>query len=181
MRRLFLTIAAFALAAGVNTASVAFQQRSAYLTRKFGRHGWAVHLAVVTPLWVSFLALLPGLGRRVRWPLPARLRPFGTPLFLTAAMLWLLAFRKLGATRTGNGNLFGHGSQEPVSGGIFRLTRNPMYDSYVLAFIAAALRSLNGMYLVLAGAAYVLCHRIEARVENQPLRQRSDLESYCGS
>jgi protein-S-isoprenylcysteine O-methyltransferase Ste14 len=169
MRRLLITMGAFALAAGVNTASVAVQQRFSLLTRRFGRRGWYVHLAIVIPPWTGFLILLPGLGRCVRWPLPRHLRLLGAPLLVIAAILWLLAFGQLGPTRTGNGNVFGRGSQEPVRGGIFRVLRNPMYDSYVLAFIGAAFRSLNGVYLLLAGEAYILCHQLEARVENRPV------------
>ncbi|MGD9893737.1 MAG: methyltransferase [Dehalococcoidia bacterium] len=167
MRRLLVTMVLFTTAAGVNTASVAFQQRTAYLTRRFGPYGWCIHLVTVISLWVCFLALLPGLGRRVRWPLPSLVRPWGVPLLVVAALGWLIAFLQLGGTRTGNGNFFGHGSTEPVCGGIFALLRNPMYDSYVLALVGAALHSGNAVYLLLAGQAAVLFH-IEADIENRP-------------
>ena len=161
-------MAAFALAAGVNTASVALQQRAACLTRWFGPRGWYVHLGVVLPFWAWFLALLPGLGRRVCWPVPGRLRSLGAPTVAIAGLLWLLAFKELGAARTGNANLFGHGSPEPVRGGVFRLLANPMYDSYALALLGVALQGGNGVYLLLAGESIVLLNGLEAAVENRP-------------
>lgn len=167
MRRFLLTGLVFAVAAFTNTLSVVLQQRGTYFTRWFGQRGWYVHLALVLPLWVLLLALIPGAGRRLHWPLPAALRPFGLPLLLGAAFLWLALYRQLGDTRTANGNLFGHGSQERVTGGVFRFRANPMYDSYVLALVGLALRRRNAVYLLLAGEAAVLCHGIEAHAENR--------------
>jgi protein-S-isoprenylcysteine O-methyltransferase Ste14 len=169
MRRLLLTVAIFALAAGANTASVAIEQRWSLLSRWFGRRGWYVHLGIVVPPWALFLALVPGLNRHVSWPLPARLRSPGTVLLGAAALLWLLAFRRLGGARTANGNIFGHGSQERVEGGLFRVLRNPMYDSYALALAGLAFRRRNAAYLLLAAESYLLLNQMEARVENRRL------------
>lgn len=170
MRRLLVAMSAFAGAASLNTASVALQQRSAFLTRRFGRRGWYIHLALVLPAWLGFLLSLHGLDPRTRWSLPAGVRPLGTPVLTMASVLWLTAYAQLGGTRSGNGNLFGHGSQALVTGGIFRFRQNPMYDSYVLALIGQALRRRNATYLLLAGEAAVLFYGIEARVENRGLR-----------
>lgn len=169
-RWLTLTLAAFALAAGVNTASVALQRRTGFLTRRFGRWGWRLHLALVLPPWGVALALLPGLGRRICWPLPRALRPLGLPLLAGAALLWWSAFRLLGAARTGNGDAFDVVNARPITGGIFRWLANPMYDSYVLALLGAALRTRNGVYALVAGELYLLLHQMEARVENRPYR-----------
>lgn len=165
MRRLLGTMTAFALAALVNTASVFAQHRAAYLTRWFGRRGWYAHLAIVLPPWAVFLALLPGAGRDARWPLPRWQRPLGTALLGTAAVLWVLTYRQLGGVRVANGAIFGRGSQERVVGGVFRIRRNPMYDSYVLALLGMAFYRGNAAYLLLAGEAALLCHGLEARVE----------------
>jgi protein-S-isoprenylcysteine O-methyltransferase Ste14 len=169
IRRLVLTMSTFALAAGANTASVAVEQRWSLLTRWLGRRGWYVHLGIVVPLWALFLALVPGLGRYVSWPISGRLRPLGTVLLGAAALLWLLAYRQLGGARTANGNIFGHGSRARVDGGVFRILRNPMYDSYALALAGLALRRGNSVYLLLAAESFLLLNQVEARVENRLL------------
>ena len=107
MRRLLITLLAFVAAVGVNTASVALQQRTACFTRWLGCRGWYLHLALVLPAWSVFLGRLPGLGRAVRWPLPEHVRPAGSAALTAAALVWLLAVREVGAARTANANIFG--------------------------------------------------------------------------
>lgn len=174
MRRVLLTSVVFAAATALNTGSVALQQRHAVLTRRFGERGWYVHLALVLPAWGVFLSHLRGLNARVRWPLPPLVRPLGLPVLGTAVALWLLAYRQLGGARTANGNIFGHGPTSRLEGGLFRFVDNPMYLSYVLAFVGLALRRTNAVYLVLAVESYLLCYQVEARAENRllPDRQR---------
>src|SRR5262245_27855131 len=154
--RLLVTVSAFALAAGTNTLSVELEARRGHLTRRFGRRAWYVHLALVTPPWVGFLALLPGLGRHVRWPLPRRLRPLGAAFLAIAVLLWLQAYRQLGAVRVANGDHFGRRPRQRVAGGVFRFLANPMYDSYALGLVGLALLRRNAAYLLLAGESYLL-------------------------
>lgn len=169
-RRLILTTGALALAAFVNTGSVALEQRTQFLSRRFGRwRGWRIHLAVVLPPWAAFLALVPGLGSRVRWPLPRAVRWAGLPILGAAVTLWLLAFRQLGGTRTANGNVFGVGETTLITGGIFRFVANPMYLSYLLAFVGLACSRRNAVYLLLAGESYLLLNQLEARIERRAL------------
>lgn len=52
-----------------------------------------------------------------------------------------------------------------MTGGVFRIVANPMYDGYTLAF-GQALRCRNAVYLLLAAESYLLLNRIEARIEN---------------
>ncbi len=165
---LIVTMAVFALAAGVNTASVALQQRYALLTRWFGRNGWYVHLAVITPPWAWFVALLNGIGGQVQWRLPTGLRPVGIALLAVAAIIWSVAFLQLGPARVGNGVFFNRAPAAPVRGGIFRWLRNPMYDTYALAFFAAGLSQANAVYWALAMESLLLLNRFEATVENKP-------------
>lgn len=168
MRRLVLTLGMLVLATCVNTASVAAQQHGHYLTRWFGRRGWYVHLALVLPPWLAFLALLPGLNRHVHWPLPRAGRRYGGLVLALAGVLWVLAYRALGAARTGNGNFFGRAPDAPVDSGLFRLRTNPMYDSYTLALVGLALIRQNAAYLPIAAASIPLLHGLEAGIENRP-------------
>lgn len=162
---------AFAAAAGANTVSVMIQQSRQVLTRRFGRRGWYVHLALTAPLWGVFVYLLSGLGRHVIWPLPASLRPAGVALLVVGAALWLAAFVQLGPERTANGFFFGRGPAEPVTSRLFARLRNPMYDSYALAFVGLACTRANGAYLLLALESYLLLNVVEASVENRPFEE----------
>ncbi len=160
-------MAAFALAAGINTASVALQLRTGFLTRRYASKAWYVHLAIVTPGWLLFLYLVSTLGRHREWPLPEQLRPAGILLLALGSALWIWTFVQLGAERTANGNIFGRGPTEPVEKGAFRYLENPMYDSYILAFAGLALWKANAQYLLLALESYVLLNLVEASVENK--------------
>jgi len=173
MRRLFLTMLTFAVAAGVNTLSVDVQQRHQLLTRIFKRWDWYAHLALILPGWMwFFFFLLHDVGKRARWPLDARLRPAG--LFLSGAgtLLSLVSIVQLGPERTLDGYFFGRPDREEVSGGLFHWLRNPMYDGYVLTFVGTALRKANAAYLLLAMESFLLLNVLEARVENRPFGGR---------
>jgi len=168
MKRPLLTMGLFALAAAVNTASVANEQRTAWATRRFGPNAWHAHLLLIAPSWLAFLASLPGVARAVALPLPRRGRPAGWALVAVSVGLWLAGYRQLGLERTANGYFFGRGASQPVSGGIFRWLRNPMYDSYALAFAGSALVSANAVYLLVAAESVLLLNFFEAKVENRP-------------
>lgn len=171
MTHLVVTTVVFALAAGINTASVALQQKTSIFTRRFGPSAWYVHLAVITPGWLAFLFLVAGVSRHFRWALPDLLRPAGVALVLAAVALWLIAAIQLGPERIANGHFFERGPRTALGTGLFRWLRNPVYDSYALAFVGVGLASANGVYLLLAGESYLLCNLMEARVENRPFRQ----------
>lgn len=166
--RLVVTALALAAAVAINTASVALEQRRSLLSRRFGRRGWYVHLAVVTPPWALFVALLPSISGRVMWPLNPRLRPLGKALAVLGAAIWLDAFARMGPERTANGYFFGHGPRQQVTGGVYRWLHNPMYDAYALVLAGVGLRTRNARFLVLAAEAYLLLNLVEARVENRP-------------
>lgn len=176
-------MAVFAAAAGINTASVALQRRTGLITRLFGRGGWYIHLGLVLPAWAVFLALLPGVNRAIRWPLPRRGRRVGNGLIIGSAAIWLLAYRHLGAARIANGDVFEHVKPVELEAGPFRVVRNPIYISYALALAGLGLRRCNGVYLLLAAESYLLLNQIEARVENAALaaraRGRRDHEAEC--
>jgi protein-S-isoprenylcysteine O-methyltransferase Ste14 len=158
------------MAAGVNTLSVAWQQEREWLTRRFGSRAWYVHLAIITPIWGLFLLLQGRLGSQVHWPLAPELKPAGVALGTLGVALLLGTSWQLGLTRTFNGYFFGRGRQEPVSGGVFRWLRNPIYDSFLVLFVAEAFGLGNAVYLILAAESFLLLNQLEARVENRPFR-----------
>lgn len=165
---LLLTTSVFAMAAGFNTLSVAWQQKRHWFTRRFGKQAWYVHLALTTPIWGLFLVLQGRLGSQVHWPVAPELKPAGVALWAVGVALLLATSWQLGLTRTFNGYFFGRGRKEPVNGGVFRWLRNPMYDSFCILFVAEAFWLGNAVYLVLAAESFLLLNQIEARVENRP-------------
>lgn len=171
-RGLLATGTLFAIAAGVNTGTVALQQRGQHLTRCFGQAAWRVHLALITPPWALFLFSLVKLDRRSRWRLPAQMRPLGTPVLAAAGLLWTLAFKKLGPARMANGYFFGAANSQPVTDGVFHWLENPVYDSYALALVGQALLRADARFLVLAAESVLLLNGLEARVENRPFRRK---------
>ena len=171
VRGLLTAAALFAIAAGVNTGSVALQQRGQHLTRRFGRAAWPVHLALITPPWALFLLSVAKLNRRARWPLPAMMRSLGVPVLAAAGLLWTAAFKKLGRARMANGYFFGAADSERVSEGVFRWLENPVYDSYALALVGKALLRADARYLVLAAESLLLLNGLEASVENRPFKR----------
>lgn len=162
----------FALAAAVNTSSVALQQRHRYLTRSLGQTGWYAHLALITPPWALFLLSLAKLDKGNRWRLPAQMRPLGAPVLAAAGLLWAAAFKKLGPARMANGYFFGAADSGPVTDGVFRWLENPVYDSYALALVGQALLRSDARYLVLAAESMLLLNGLEASVENHPFRRK---------
>lgn len=166
-----MAMAVFAVATAIDTASVAIQQKSALLTRFFGSRAWYVHLAVIIPAWVWFLALARRLGERAYWPLPPVVRPFGIPVLAVGVILFVLAFRELGFAGMANGYFFGRTRKTPVRSGVYRLLKNPMYDSYAVILIGVGLYTTNAAYLLLAGESLVLLNLVEARVENRPFER----------
>jgi len=158
----------FAVASGINTASVVFEQRNRWLTSRFGDRAWPVHMAIITPGWVAFLIYETLLGSWVHWSLPEVLRPAGAVIAIGAGALFAVSVLQLGIRKTFNGYFFGSADSAPVSGGVYRWMANPMYDSFWLAFVGIALLRANAIYLVLAAASYLLLNRCEAKFENRP-------------
>ena len=164
-----VTLVSFALAAGVNTGSVALQQRTSWFTRRFGSRGWYVHLAIIAPGWLLFLTLQAQLGRETHWPLPLWLRPAGAAVVLAGLALVADASARLGLAGTLNGYFFGRGPKAPVRSGTFRWLANPMYDGFFLLFVGTALLLHNAVYLALAAESVLLLNLLEGSIENRGL------------
>ena len=61
MKRLALSAAALLVAAGLKSASVGAQLRWQTLERSGKRRAWRLHLALIAPPWLLFLASPPGI------------------------------------------------------------------------------------------------------------------------
>jgi protein-S-isoprenylcysteine O-methyltransferase Ste14 len=130
-----------------------------------------VHLGLVTTAWGVFVLTLFHPGVQVRWPLSRSLRPAGFVLLGVSASIWLWAAARLGPTRLANGPFFGRGPATAVRDGPYRWLRNPIYDSYALAFVGAGLVKTNAAFFLLAAESYLLLNVMEAGVENRPFAE----------
>ncbi|MGH7903110.1 MAG: methyltransferase [Candidatus Dormibacteraceae bacterium] len=169
MKRLRLSGGALLFAAGLNTASVGAQLRWRALERMAGGHAWQVHLALITPPWLLFLATLPG----VRAEAALRFRPrraLGTAFVLAAGGLWLASVRQIGGPRVLNGDAFGAVPVQAVASGPYRRLRHPIYDSYALALAGAALVTGGAGYLALSLESLIVLNLVEAAVEERIVR-----------
>lgn len=87
----------------------------------------------------------------------------GYAFIALAILMFGLAIREIGWSSLFNSNWFG---REKISHSrIFKLLENPIYDSYILIFIGAALAGGNAAYFVIALQSYVGLNIIEGKVE----------------
>lgn len=140
------------------------------IARRFGAKAWYVHLGFALPARGAFIAMVADLGRSVRWPLPGEFVDAVLGLVLISVGLWIAACFQLGPERVANGYFFGRGPTEPVEGGVFRWSRDPMHDSYFRMFLDFVLAKANAAYLLIAAGSF-LFNLFEARVENRPYRR----------
>lgn len=171
MKRLAASAAALLIAAGLNTASVGAQLRWQTLERFGKRRAWKLHLALITPPWLLFLASLPGIRTDPRLQFAPR-RMLGAAAVLAAAALWLAAVREIGTARVLNGDAFGTAPPRRIVSGPYRLLRNPIYDSYALALAGVAMLTGAGGYLALSLESLVVLNVVEAVVEERALPRR---------
>ncbi len=161
MGYLLLTCVMFALAIGINSGSVFAQKRFQFYNR-WPNNGWLLHSLVILPLWTIFTYLLINLNRN--YLLRFQPVPVGGYLsYALATLLFGLAIREIGWQSLLNGNWFGRGKISHAS--IFKFLKNPIYDSYLLAFIGAALTGGNTAYFVIALESYIGLNIIERQVE----------------
>lgn len=171
MSSLKLSAAALALAAGVNTLSVASQLRWRYLERLAGRRAWSLHLALITPAWTLFAASLPRLGDDPRLALRPR-RRLGLAMLGLGGYLWLASAKEIGMTRVLNGDAFGAAPPRRLRTGPYRWLADPIYDSYALALGGLAMVTGRGAYALLGLESLVVLNFIEARVESRSFSRR---------
>lgn len=161
MRYLLLTCVMFALAIGINTGSVFAQKRFGFYTR-WHKNGWRLHSVVILPFWTLAIYLLLNVDRHYLLRFPA-MPVIGYAFFALATLVFGLAIREIGWSAVLNGNWFGRGKISHAR--IFTVLENPIYDSYILAFIGAALMDGNAAYFVIALQSYIGLNIIESRVE----------------
>ncbi|KAA8957721.1 MAG: hypothetical protein F6Q13_16130 [Mycobacterium sp.] len=156
-----LTCVIFALAIGINTGSVFAQKRFGFYNR-WHKNGWLLHSLVILPFWTIAIYLLLNLDSHYLLYFPAM--PLTGYTFLAlATLVFGLAIREIGWPSLLNGNWFGRGTISHAR--IFMLLENPIYDSYILAFVGAALTGGNAAYFLIALQSYIGLNIIESRVE----------------
>lgn len=155
-----LTCAVFIVAIGINSASVYAQKHYGFYDR--WHRGWTWHSIAILPAWILFVYLLVNLNRHYVLRFDA-IPVIGYALFVLAAALFSLGLREIGWQSLTNGNWFGRGRISHSS--IFKILKNPIYDSYFLSFIAAALAWGNAAYFIIALESYIGLNIVESRVE----------------
>jgi protein-S-isoprenylcysteine O-methyltransferase Ste14 len=161
MGYLLLTCVMFALAIGINSGSV-FAQKHFKFYNRWRNNGWLLHSLVILPFWTIFIYLLLNLNSHYLIRFQA-VPVIGYIFFALATLLFGLAIREIGWQSLLNGNWFGRGKIS--HSGIFTFLKNPIYDSYLLAFIGAALAGGNAAYFVIALESYIGLNIIERQVE----------------
>jgi protein-S-isoprenylcysteine O-methyltransferase Ste14 len=107
------------------------------------------------------------------------------PLKWVSLVLWACGFGLLLMGRLGLGDSFRIGSAKEATrlktGGLFRLSRNPMYVGVYATLVASALYTLNPILILAAAFVIVVHHRI-VLAEEEHLRQTFGQEyvEYCG-
>jgi protein-S-isoprenylcysteine O-methyltransferase Ste14 len=161
MEYLLLTCVMFALAIGINSGSV-FAQKRVGLYNRWRNNGWLLHSLVILPFWTIFIYLLINLNSHYLLRFQA-VPAIGYVFFGLATLLFSLAIHEIGWQSLLNGNWFGRGKISHA--GTFKFLKNPIYDSYLLAFIGAALAGGNTAYFVIALESYIGLNIIERKVE----------------
>lgn len=155
-----LTCTIFAIATGINSISVYVQKRFRFYNR--WRNSWLLHSLVILPFWAIFMYLLLNLNNHYILHFHA-LPAAGYVLLILATLMFGLAIHEIGLRSLLNGNWFGR--VKILHGDIFNLLKNPIYDSYLLAFIGVGLADGNAAYLILALEGYIGLNLIESRIE----------------
>lgn len=157
---LLITCLVFAVAIAVNSASVYIQKHHHFYDQY--SHGWLWHSLVIIPAWALFIYLSEQLNNHTRLAFTS-IKWLGLILLVAAISLFIFALRQIGTQALTNGNLFSQGKSSHT--GLYRLLRNPIYDSYCLAFVGLGVYYGNWSYLVLAAECYIGLNLIEANIE----------------
>lgn len=155
-----LTCMVLAIAVGINSTSVYAQKRFRFYDRH--KNGWLWHSLTILPAWVVFVYLLINVNSHYELRFDS-LPTIGYVLYTLAILFFGLAMHKIGWKSLLNGNWFGRG--KVARSGIFKYLKNPIYDSYFLAFAGAAFASSNAAYFIIALESYIGLNVIQSRVE----------------
>jgi len=159
---LILTTLSLILAVAVNSTSVYLQKHKLFYD-KFER-GLLVHGLTITPFWVLFALLLSGLNGTYKIDIPEYLG-VGYLSVIIAIGLFVVSIRQLGLGALVNANFFKKNSIKPVSLGIYKLFKDPIYDSYFLLFIGLGFAMSNAAFFIIATISFIGLNIIESKVE----------------
>jgi len=159
---LTLTALSLVLAITVNSASV-------YLHRRWRiydgfENGLLVHGLVITPFWLTFVLLISGLNQAYGIDMP-EYPSVGYLLIVIATSLFVVSIRQIGSGALVNANFFQKSRVKPISTGVYKFLKNPIYDSYSLLFMGLGFALSNAAFFVIAGVSFIGLNIIESKIE----------------
>lgn len=162
MGYLLLTSLILVLAIAVNSTSVYFQKDRRFYDRFDS--GLLVHGLVITPLWLVFALLLAELNQTFGIDMP-EYPIVGYLLIVVALSLFVMSIKQVGSSALVNANFFQKSKVKPISTGVYKFLKNPIYDSYFLLFIGLGFALSNAAFFIIAGISYIGLNIIESKVE----------------
>ena len=161
---LLITLVSFCLAVAINSTSVYLQKTRRIYDRS--NHGLLLHATLISVFWLIFVGFLSQLNLHSSiatpsWPIIS----YG--LVIGAAMLFAISIRALGSGALINANFFQN--SKVVSSSVYRYIKNPIYDSYLLLFLALGMIYGNAAYLLVALTSFIGLNIIESKVEGTQL------------
>lgn len=150
------------LAVAVNSTSV-YRQKHRRTYDRFN-NGLLIHILVIMPFWVLFVVLLSGLNQAYSINI-SKYPTFGYSLIVIAMLLFVTSIRQIGYGALVNANFFQKNIGKPVSKGVYKYLKNPIYDSYLLVFIGLGFVLANAAFFIIAGLSFVGLNIIEGKIE----------------
>lgn len=134
------------------------------------RWSFQTHLWVMGILWflwnagvIALVVILPSL-----LSLPTGVRALGIALIIIGLAVSTWHRLLLGRGRFYGGRCFDRKYDTPVTGGLYRYLRDPVYDGIIIAFLGLTLWRENMDFLLLATATFLFLNIFMARVEGAP-------------
>ncbi len=158
---LIKAVLVFFVAITVNSLSV-YLQKHFRIYDRFGRWGIWLHSLIIIPLWFWFIYQSANLHGTL-WRIPPSIHLIGYFVSLVATTLFVMSIVKLGVSALVNGNFFNKGRW--AKGKLFQYLHNPMYDSFILAFIAVGFIRSQWAYFVLAVISFIGLNLIQSSIE----------------
>jgi len=119
---------------------------------------------VITPFWLTFVLLISGLNQAYGIDMP-EYPSVGYLLIVIATSLFVVSIRQIGSGALVNANFFQKSRVKPISTGVYKFLKNPIYDSYSLLFMGLGFALSNAAFFVIAGVSFIGLNIIESKIE----------------